>query len=768
MYQCSWQWSSSSKSNTCSPAVTVVNNCGNSVLTAPAITGTLLWSTGATTSSITVTTAGTYTVTQTVNGCTSAAGSGMAAPTGGTVTVPTVTVVNNCGNSVLTATGTTGTLLWSNGATTASITVTTAATYTVTQTVNGCTSAAGSGVAAPKATPAAPTVTVVNNCGNSVLTATGTTGTLLWSNGATTASITVTTAATYTVTQTVNGCTSATGSGVAAPKATPAAPTVTVVNNCGNSVLTASAFTGSLLWSNGATTSSITVTTAATYTVTQTVNGCTSATRSATAAPKATPAAPTISVANNCGNSVLTASAFTGTLLWSTGATTSSITVTTAGTYTVTQTVNGCTSATRSATAAPKAVPVLSSSLTVTAFSGKVMTYVPTSSTSGTTFAWSRAAVTGISNAAASGTGNVSESLVNTTTSAKTVTYVYTLTANGCTNTQNVVVTVNAPAATNCVISASLTSSFNSTSIPSGRYIWFNSVFSRGSLSGVTGTVTFLVTNSKITFTANSVQYTLNVPSSRIRYDAAVTSASTQFLNGIWETAIPRTYGGDVFMGGLAYLVPSNLPGSISNIVWTANVSIDKPGISLTWEWAAAVYTSFAAHAGLNIKPKDESTQNPYPNNDNAGTPENFKSSVVSGAKGSGGTNYTGSYSSSSSAACTVNTGQRPSAQPVITQQPSFPKQLPAIDIERLKPERLEIYVLPNPSNNYFNLFIRGINANTVKVRVIDISGRVVEVHESVPSNTMLRVGERLASGSYFVEVTQNDERRNIKVMKFD
>ena len=144
----------------------------------------------------------------------------------------------------------------------------------------------GSGVAAPKAIPSAPIVTVVNNCGSSTLTASGFTGSLLWSNGATTSSITVTTAGTYTVTQTVNGCTSPSGSGVAAPKAIPSAPIVTVVNNCGNSTLTATSFTGSLLWSNGATTSSITVTTAGTYTVTQTVNGCTSPSGSGVAAPK--------------------------------------------------------------------------------------------------------------------------------------------------------------------------------------------------------------------------------------------------------------------------------------------------------------------------------------------------------------------------------------------------------------------------------------------------------------------------------------------------
>jgi hypothetical protein len=338
------------------PVVNVINNCGNSVLTANGATGTLLWSTGETTSSITVTTSGTYTVTQTINGCTSAAGSGVAAPK----TVPGTPVVNvsdNCGNSVLSATGITGSLLWSNGATTSSITVTTPGTYTVTQTLNGCVSAAGSGVASPKAVPSAPVVNVVNDCGNSVLTATGVTGSLLWSNGATTSSITVTTPGTYTVTQTLNGCVSAAGSGVASPKAVPSAPVVNVVNDCGNSVLTATGVTGSLLWSNGATTSSITITDGGTYTVTQTVNGCTSAARSGVASPKAVPSAPVVNVVNDCGSSVLTATGVTGSLLWSNGATTTSITVTTPGTYTVVQTVDGCISQEGSATAAPKIIP---------------------------------------------------------------------------------------------------------------------------------------------------------------------------------------------------------------------------------------------------------------------------------------------------------------------------------------------------------------------------------------------------------------------------
>ena len=127
--------------------------------------------------------------------------------------------------------------------------------------------------------PSAPTVSVVNNCdGSSDLTAGNYSGTLLWSNGATTSSIHVTNAATYNVTQTVAGCTSAPGSGTSAPKSTPGAPTVNVTNNCnGSSDLTASNYTGSLSWSTGATTASIHVTNAATYTVSQTVTGCTGA-----------------------------------------------------------------------------------------------------------------------------------------------------------------------------------------------------------------------------------------------------------------------------------------------------------------------------------------------------------------------------------------------------------------------------------------------------------------------------------------------------------
>jgi hypothetical protein len=432
--------------------------------------------------------------------------------------------------------------------------------------------------------------------------------------------------------------------------------------------------------------------------------------------------------------------------------------------------VSGCVSLPGIGVAAPKPVPALSGSLTGTASSGLPFTYTPASTTAGTSFSWSRAAVSGISNTAATGTGGIAETLVNTTTSPVSVTYVYTLIADGCANTQNVVVTVNPPQTIVCNIDASITTSFTSTPIPAGRYIWFNSVFDRGSFSGITGTVNFYVTNSRITFTANNQQYTLEVPDAHISFDAAVTSASTQFVNNVWETAVPRGYTSFVFMTGLSYQVPANLPGNISNINWTADIGVDKTGIAISWKWAAAVYTSFAAPAGLNIKPIGGSTQNPYPNSDRAGTPENFKTSLVAGAKGSGGSNYTGNYSGTDNETCTTGTGQRSAVQtiqPVQTTQQDLSRRLPEFQVDQLvTSQKLDVLVMPNPTSNFFNLVINGNTKDPVSVRIVDVFGRIMERHEKVVPGKAISLGQKWKNGTYIAEVIQGDQRRVVKIIK--
>jgi hypothetical protein len=94
------------------------------------------------------------------------------------------------------------------------ISTTTAATTTYTFTPNGCNSTATMDIVV-NATPTTPIVTVVNNCGSSVLTTSG--SNLSWSTGENTTSITVTTNGSYTVTQSVGGCPSLVATEIAAP-----------------------------------------------------------------------------------------------------------------------------------------------------------------------------------------------------------------------------------------------------------------------------------------------------------------------------------------------------------------------------------------------------------------------------------------------------------------------------------------------------------------------------------------------------------------------
>jgi gliding motility-associated-like protein len=77
--------------------------------------------------------------------------------------------------------------------------------------------------------------------------------------------------------------------------------------------------------------------------------------------------------------------------------------------------------------------PVLTSTLIPPPINGaNEFTYTPTASLPGTTFSWTRAAVAGITNAAGSGVDGIQEILFNPTTTAITVTYVYTLSSAGC------------------------------------------------------------------------------------------------------------------------------------------------------------------------------------------------------------------------------------------------------------------------------------------------------------------------------------------------
>jgi hypothetical protein len=256
--------------------VTLTANAGSSYL----------WSTGATTQSIEVSTAGNYTVSVTnASGCS-------ATSTATTVTVNPlpVTTITASGSTILcqgekvTLTSSEGSsYLWSTGASTRSIEVSTSGEYTVSMTnANGCTVTSTATTVRVNSIPTARIIAggPTSFCLGGKVTLTASFGSsYLWSTGAATQSIEVSTSGNYTVRVTnSNGC-SATSAATTVtvspfPAATISAGGPTTITQTGNVVLSANTGSGlNYQWIrngvaiNAATTSSYTATTSGSYTV---------------------------------------------------------------------------------------------------------------------------------------------------------------------------------------------------------------------------------------------------------------------------------------------------------------------------------------------------------------------------------------------------------------------------------------------------------------------------------------------------------------------
>jgi hypothetical protein len=80
--------------------------------------------------------------------------------------------------------------------------------------------------------------------------------------------------------------------------------------------------------------------------------------------------------------------------------------------------------------------------------------------------------------------------------------------------------------------------------------------------------------------------------------------------------------------------------------------------------------------------------------------------------------------------------------------------------------EKLEVRVMPNPSNNYFNLVINSNELTPVTVRVLDVFGQAVEKHEKIAATGSLKIGRSLNGGTYFAEITQGSNRKVVKIVK--
>lgn len=325
---------SSSSTNICS---------GNSVTLAASGANTYTWNTSSQSPTITTTPAMTTTYivngTGTVNSCVGSAVK--------VITVSPTPTVSITGNSVicmgqtptLTSTGA-NTYVWSNSATTSSISPTISATtsfsVTGTNTVGGCTGSAMQTVTVyPNPTVSIAGSTLICSSQNVTLSASGA-NTYSWSSGSSSPTIVTTpfTTTTYTVTgtQTAGSCT---GTAVHTVSVNPS-PTLAITGNTilckGQTTTIQASGADTFSWSNGVNDASVSITPTVTsilnVTGTNTLNSCTTTSSvGVTVVP-----IPTLSISGPTAvcagqNSTLTVSG-ASTYSWSTGSTSASIVIT--------------------------------------------------------------------------------------------------------------------------------------------------------------------------------------------------------------------------------------------------------------------------------------------------------------------------------------------------------------------------------------------------------------------------------------------------------
>lgn len=188
--------------------------------------------------------------------------------------------------------------------------------------------------------------------------------------------------------------------------------------------------------------------------------------------------------------------------------------------------------------------------------------------------------------------------------------------------------------------SSTVSAPFTGTPIAAGNKIWFTAEVK------ITGTASYPLT---IYFTDQSIHspaFSLTVPDAILVLDPAVTTATTIFNGTNWVTYARPSESGYYFLSGYNHNVTSAIPGSLSPVSWTGTFKASRPGVSVLWHMAAAVYTSLSSDLNsLGVKPSDCNSCSSYPNSHSAGSPEHYLSYVISGARGGGGNNYTGGES---------------------------------------------------------------------------------------------------------------------------
>jgi hypothetical protein len=78
---------------------------------------------------------------------------------------------------------------------------------------------------------------------------------------------------------------------------------------------------------------------------------------------------------------------------------------------------------------------------------------------------------------------------------------------------------------------------------------------------------------------------------------------------------------------------------------------------------------------------------------------------------------------------------------------------------------KLTVQLMPNPTENYFNLQVNSPNKETLEIRMYNIQGKLVQQERGSLEKTY-RFGDKLVGGMYIIEVRQGTQTATIRVVK--
>ncbi|MBL0191241.1 MAG: hypothetical protein IPQ18_07835 [Saprospiraceae bacterium] len=554
-----------------------------------------LWSDASTSATLTTSTVGVYAVTVTdINGCTSSTTAELVNFPGAVALATNATVCPGATGDLIASGGVS--YLWIDASTSATLTTSTVAVYTVTVTdINGCTSSTTAElVNFPGAVALATNATVCPGATGDLVASGGVS--YLWSDASTSATLTTSTVAVYTVTVTdINGCTSSTTAELVNFPGAVASATSSTVCTGFDGTMTASGGV-SYAWSNGPITDINITNVAGTYEVTVTdINGCISTTTATLTINSSAPAA--VSNVTVCTGLDGTLSASGGvSYIWSDGTTTSSNFVSSvAGSYTVTVTdMNGCTGvSTAQIINYPLAVATATNATVCPGVSGDLV------ASGGVSYLWSDAStsatlttsmvavytvtVTDINGCTSSTTAELvnfpgavasatnatvcpgasgdlvasggvsflwSDTSINATLTTSTV-GIYSVTVtdiNGCISSTTAEL-VNFPGAVASATSSTVCTGFDGTMTASGgvSYAWSNGPLTENNITNVAGTYEVTVTDINGCISTTTATLTINTNAPAAVSDVSICEGSEGTLTAsggvsyVWSDGITTT-----------------------------------------------------------------------------------------------------------------------------------------------------------------------------------------------------------------------------------